>query len=63
MEFDALVASVVPLAVVEDVKLILIAVGFTTILSSQAWDPGCRRGRRVVGLVWAGSFGFWFGST
>ena len=51
MELDALVAAVVPLAFVEDVKDILVAVGFTTVLSSQAWDPGCRRGLVVVVVV------------
>ena len=56
MDFDALVASVVPAAFVEDVKDILVAAGFTFVLASQAWDLGCRRGRRVV-VCWFESFG------
>ena len=56
MDFDLLVASVVPAALLDAVKDILVTVGLTSALASQAWEPwwfrcgrsGCRRRRRLV---------------
>ena len=36
--FDELVAAVVPQGVLKDVQDILVAINFTGVLASQAWD-------------------------
>ncbi len=70
MDFDLLVASVVPAALLGAVKDILVTVGFTSTLASQAWEPWwCGRwfwslsclglGRR--GRPSPSSSSFWFG--
>ena len=47
MDFDRLVASVVPGGLVSAVSDVLVGIGFTNILSSQAWE----RSRLVVVVV------------
>ena len=46
-EFDELVKAVVPHALLEDVKLVLVATGFVSAMASQAWDTVVV-GRRLV---------------
>ena len=47
MDFDRLVASVVPGGLLGSVSDVLVGIGFTNILSSQAWE----RSRLVVVVV------------
>ena len=49
MDFDGLVASVCPPALLADVTGILIGMRFTDVVTSQAWD--LLGGGFVVGLV------------
>ena len=38
MDFDALVSAVVPEPLLEEVKGILVALNFTNVVASQAWE-------------------------
>ena len=59
MDFDQLVSSVVPPALVADVETILVGMRFTDVVTSQAWDLLVggfvvgRRRRLVVGCSYS----------